>query len=447
VPLFTVSYSQTVIAEFDLAQGSIDGIQAFPFGDSILLSFSHRDVKKSYWINKEGEKSELKMIIRPGAPLVGIKLHADGTLYYYYLNDIEGQLVLQAFEQRSGTKELNFSRPIFPVPGELLGTHLDKDVLTVVSYLKKEDRLRILTLDGLDILHERFFDIPPDISWHIRSNAGFIAGNEMVDLQQADKKFKLYRERSGVVISIDQDPPGLENKKTTIIRMNVATGTRQVYKLQRRDYDQFVSFYYDDKVYQLSHSPKKYFRCDAFDLTSGKILFSKMFQKDKSTKEQKVIVHRGKSVEVGYSSLYEMLTMSEMPAPSIVVQTTPDSTQLRLILGAVHYYEEMIFIPFFIPLLDPSLLITLFIMPENSNVRYFTLAGNIETGFNVYPLENNPAPTIRQRIDQYEISQTSGKAKGVTGWDLLFKGYAESNDGVLGIYKMKGKKIMLVKYP
>lgn len=448
LPLFTSSFGQTVITEFDLQGGHVGGIQAFPVSDSIFLSFSHRQQKKTYWVNNKGKQREINMKVAPNALIVGIKVQGDRTLYYYYLNDINGQLVLQAMHQTDGSSELAFGGPIFPIPGELLGIYVDKAVLTVASYLKKENRVRILTIDGLRIVHEAFFDMPFDISRHIKANSGFIVGSDMISFHQAEKKFKLYREGNNVVATIDQSLPGLENRKTTIIRMNVVEGSQQVYTLQRKDYDKFVSFYFEGKVYQMSHSPKKYIRCDAFDIKSGKMLFTKTFGKDKSMQKEKVIVHRGKSVEVGYSTLYEMVNVSEEPVPSMIVQRMADSTQVRLILAAVHYYsEEAYFIPLPLPFLDPALLIVFFISPINSNVRYITLTGNTEAGFRMDPLENNQSPSIRQRIDEYEISQTSGRAKGVTGWDLLFKGYAEMEDGVLGIYSLKGKKIMLVKYP
>jgi hypothetical protein len=71
--LFTPAYSQTVLADFDLESARVDGIQAFPVHDSVFLSFVDRRERKTYWINKAGNKSKVDMMINPEFPIVGIQ--------------------------------------------------------------------------------------------------------------------------------------------------------------------------------------------------------------------------------------------------------------------------------------------------------------------------------------------------------------------------------------
>ncbi|MEX2233104.1 MAG: hypothetical protein WD824_13160 [Cyclobacteriaceae bacterium] len=84
--------------------------------------------------------------------------------------------------------------------------------------------------------------------------------------------------------------------------------------------------------------------------------------------------------------------------------------------------------------------------------QYFYMKGNPEQGFDFEPLENNPAPSVRQIIDDYEISRTSAIPKGEEKWSwfLQYKGYLELKDGgALGIYHEKRKdekKLILLKY-
>lgn len=441
----TGARSQTVVAEFDLESNRVADIQAFPLGDSIFVSFSERDVKKTYWVNRKGEKREVHSLIPANAPIIGIQQRADRILYYYFLTEINKQVLLQAIEERPGTEESKLVHPIVILTGRLLAIDTDQNTVTAVSYMEKENQVRIVTVNGSKIEHKTLFDMPfGDRRW-TKDNAGFVVNNEIANVQQGGRRLKLYHEGKDVVISLDEDRPGLENKRTTIVKMNVANGEQQVYELQRKDYDKFVSSYYEDKVYQFSHLPGKHLRCDVYDLISRKLLFTKLFEKDRSMREQKVIVHRGKSVEVGYTTLYEMVNMTEA-LPSIAVESTADSAGIRLFLGSVDDYVESATIPLPFFALGYTALLTLSLTPVYSNVRYFSLARNMEGGFDLEDLDNNPASSRRNFIDQYEISQTSGKAEGVAGWDLQFKGYLQLKDGVLGIYLMRGKKLILVKY-
>ena len=66
--------------------------------------------------------------------------------------------------------------------------------MTVVSYLKQKNQGGILTINGLAIEHDRFFDIPFHRTRLTESNGGFIASNDIATLQDGGKRFKLYHE-------------------------------------------------------------------------------------------------------------------------------------------------------------------------------------------------------------------------------------------------------------
>ena len=439
------AHSQALLTEFNLESNRVDDIQAFPLGDSVFVSFSEPHTKRTYWVNADGEKREISMRIPPKASIIGVTADADHTLYYYYLNEINEQMVIEVMNQPVETEEPKFANATFLLTGELLGIDADKGGITVVSYFKKQHQVRIFRLKGAKQENETFFAVPFHGSKWIKDDAGFIVNNVTANVQQGSKKLKLYDEGTNVILSLDEDGPGLKSKKTTVIKMNVETGDRQIYQLQRHDYDRFISCYYSDKLYQFSHSTRKRLRFDAFDVTTGKLLFTNVFERDKSMQEQKVIVHRGKSVEVGYTTLYEMVNMSE-DIPSVAVQSTGDAGDIRVLLGSVDNYVEPVVIPFLFPLLEGTAILTLYVTPVHSNVRYMTLAGNTEEGFQVEVPDNDQSASLREFIDRYEISKTSGRAPGEPGWDLHFKGYVQLEDGVVGLYRIKGKRLLLIKY-
>ena len=432
---------QTVLAEFELATNNIDYIQTFELKDSIFLSFAERDVKRSYWITSEGNKAEISLQIPSRFPIGGIVQEGD-KMYYYYFDAPNDNLILKVLEQSTESGKIGYATPIFPIPGELLDIHVDGLSVTVVSYMRKENRLRILTLDGLRIRHDHRYEMPFDLHPHMKKNAGFMLEKSLVNINQGSKTLKLYHEGDQVVLTIDDDQPGKENSKTTIMKLDAGTGAKEVYELKRNDYDKFVSFYYKDKVYQLVNTPRKSFECNIYELRSGKIIYSKKFEKDRTQKQYEVIVRRGKSKEVDFNDLYEMINMEDT-TPSILVRGTKDSTRTRLVLGVVYRYDDGRFVPI------PSalgLLISSAINDIFTNDLYFTLTGSPEIGFDFERLKDISTRPLFRVIDEFEISHTSKAPKGVKPLHWSFKGYVELTDGALGIYQEAGKRLTLLKY-
>ena len=441
------AYSQTVLCEVEVASNRIDYIQAFRSGDRTFLSFAEKTVKRNYWISENGTLTALQIDIPHDAVFAGIVRDA-GMTYYLYFLQVGENLILSAMEQVDGQSTIMRSTPIFPISGEVLGVHTNQSKSTVVSYTRKPNRVRILSLKGLAIEHDRYFDIPFNFHAHRKSIAGFMTEQETATVEKGGKNLKLYAEPSKVVMSIDDDQPGNKNSKTTVIKFHVDTGEHEVFEFRRNDYHKFASFYHQDRLHQLVASDKM-FEYYVYDLKSQKVLFQTDIKKEKGLRDHKVIINRGKSVEVGYSNLYEMITITDT-APSILVQPTADPAKLRIVIGSIYDYNEsgdgaFIFLP--IPILALAATATsLAVSNTHFNTRYITTIGNIESTFKIEDLEENTTPPMRQVIDEYEISRTSGTPKGVKPWNLLYKHYLESDENIFGIYHDKSKKMTVVRF-
>jgi hypothetical protein len=449
--LIHTAKAQRLFCEFDLESNELHYLQAFQVNDSVFFSFTQSGFKSNYWIGENGKKSEVLLNIPSDAPIVGL-VQQDGKTYYYYLNNPNDNLILQVMEQTVGQTVIPPAHPIFPIPGELLGVHAEKTSVTIVSYHMKDNRVRILMVGGLTVLYDKLFDMPFNLVPHISHNSGFMMQNDVAAFEKGDQTFKLYREGNSVVISIDDDQLGKDNSKTSILKLDMATGKKEVHEIKRDDYDKFISFYHQGKVYQLVTSQKLY-QCDIYDLKSGKIIFNKKIAKPKSLHQQKIFARRGKKQEVDYSDLYQM--MDHEAEASIVVESAADTTQERLVLGTVEYFASgastaVLFLGAFSSLIPAMIRLGVqtqsFYYSKYTTKRYLILKGNKEMGYDFEALENNPNPSIRQAIDEYEISRTTGRAKGLPNWNLKYKAYFQLNDGVLGIYQESGKKLTVLKY-
>ena len=148
-------------------------------------------------------------------------------------------------EQVDGQSTIIRSTPIFPISGEVLGVRANQSKTTVVSYTSKPNRVRILSLKGLAVEYDRYFEIPFDFHPHRKSNAGFMTEQETATVEKGGKTLKLYPEGSKIVMTIDDDQPGNKNSKTAVIKFHVDTSEHEVFEFIRNDYHKFVSFYQD----------------------------------------------------------------------------------------------------------------------------------------------------------------------------------------------------------
>ena len=92
-----------------------------------------------------------------------------------------------------------------------------------------------------------------------------------------------------------------------MVKFHPPTDQHEVFEFRRNDYHKFVSFYHQDRLHQLVASDK-IFEYYVYDLVSQKVLFQTDIKKEKALRDHKVIINRGKSVEVDYSNLYEMIS-------------------------------------------------------------------------------------------------------------------------------------------
>ena len=443
--------AQTPYTEFDLESNNIDDIQAFAVGDSVFLTYFDQNVRKTFWIDGVGKKSQLFMNHVPDIRFCGIQKTAD-SIFYYYLKEGEDKLLrLNALKQASGGGGVYSGGKAVTLYGDVMGINTDETGLIISSYIKKSNRLEIISLKRG--ARTGFVDLQMPEDFHrFAKSSGFMQAAGLNTIAQGSARTKLYLEGSSVLITIDEDVIGKGNGATKIIRVDLETGKHVIHSIPDPNHYRFSSFYHDGKLYQFASSEKVY-EWLVYEIETGKILYQKKLVRDDSVREKRIFNRNAETPEVRYGSLYVLMELHQ--DLSLMVETMSNSTDVRIVAGTFENSKGMsgpvgVFpLGIFVGMVVANMVNQLEPPPGIQN--YFYLRGNAEKGFELETAQDNPSPSVRQVIDQYEISQTSAVPKGKEKWSwyLQDKGYLALKNGALGIYreKRKGeKKLILLKY-
>lgn len=442
------SYSQQLYTEFNLEFSKIEDIQAFEAEDSIFLTYLDKDIRKAFWIDRRGTKSQVYLSHVGDVRLCGIEKEHD-TVFYYYLKEEKKRLELHALKQVStGGNIYSGEKPVY-LDGDVMAMHVDDNELIVVSYEKERNKI---TVTSVNRARKRLLvEVPaPDEFNKYASSSGLIIGG-LTTIPQGSMPTKIYKDGAFMVLTIDEERFPARKSATKVLKLHLETGQYNLYSVPGPENDQFSSFYLDDKLFRLSTSVKS-FEWLIYDIPTAELLYRKAFMRDKSMREENVVVRTADSHEVGHGNLYH--TMGHYGEPSIVVEPVSTS-DLRITSGTFQNSKGVVLAGGMSP---AAILAGLLIhnvvnqlQPPPGIQHYFSLKGNLGKGFELEGVQNGSPRSIRQLIDDYEISRTSGVPKGEEKWSwfLLYKGYLPIKNGALGIYVEKRKdqkKLILLKY-
>ena len=445
------THGQQLYAELEVEANKINDLQAFAAGDSLFLTYSDRNTRKSFWIDASGRTHPVFFPNIEGLRFLAVERHHD-TTYFYYFKKEDSFLKLYSLKQTSGSGgiytgggHVNFFE------GRLMGICQEADSIIALSYLKKSNRIEIISVRRGVKTAMVDLQMPDDFSKYAAST-GFISNREMLPIPQATAPTKIYKEGSSIILAIDEDRFEIGKSKTRVIKVNLVTGERSEHVLPGPDYDKFTSFYHQDYLFRLTTSNDK-FQWFVFDLQSGETLYTKILRQEKPLRGQKVFFRTNESMEVRHIPMYGMIAQNTDAA--IMIETTDSPTDLRIVTGTYDNSKGVAGAAAMTPLGYLAGLIVFNVINQLEGppglTTYFYLKGNAQDGFEFEPVENNPSPSLRQVIDDYEISRTSGVPRNEEKWSwfLTYKGYLEFNGGALGIYqenRKKDKKLILMKF-
>jgi hypothetical protein len=160
------STAQSVLCEF-APKGKLDDFNISTIGDTIILCY--KESSSSTSIRKT-------LVIREAlvsTDNIPVSIHAvtsvNDKTYFYYLSGKAKSRTLKALitEQKSGSR--SESAQSIPIPGTILGSYVDKDLFFIL--LDETGRnLSLLKINGLNIVSDRKFTLPDNISAIVLSN-------------------------------------------------------------------------------------------------------------------------------------------------------------------------------------------------------------------------------------------------------------------------------------
>jgi hypothetical protein len=454
-----IPFCQTQIAAFDLQTNNIEAVQAFTVHDSVFFTYTAKVpatstyVKKGYWIDNNGKVTEQPFNVLPGMPSCGITKIA-GVTFYYFVGVTNQAVSLQIFKQPVGHQKIMSSASSIPIPGKkLLSATADGDILTIVSYDDEAREVSVVCLKGEEKVVEKHFVLSVSLKPFYKSSSGILLTDNLVDIESAASKMKMYHESDHIVISVDEVFKK-NNSKTLIFKLDLNSEKVQEFNIPAPDDDRFNSFYNESKLYRIVMSDKR-FQFKVYDVQSGKQLHDTQIAKADVEKSRETFFRIGGTKKTGYDHLQTMFRAAQEATPAILVEPINNTNDIRVVVA--NYFDDKSAGVIIFP--EPTLLIASFLisravlsLQESPGIaRYFYLTGNTDDTFTFEPIKKDKNLSIRQVIDEYEYSRTMSMTKGLERWDiyLKYKAYIKVKTGAIGIYQEqrgRDKKILLLKF-
>lgn len=448
--LLNVGHGQEPYAEFQIESNKIHDLQAFEVHDSVFLTYTDKDVRRAFWIDGQGKANQVYLNHVAGARICGIQKQPD-TTFIYYLKEEDRLLRLFSLKQPSHGGNVYSGGTPLNISGDLMAVQANDRELILVYYLKKSNRIEILSIKRGVKTGFIELQMPEDFARYA-SSSGLITEDGLTTISQGSAPTKIYREGNGLIFTIDEDRSTAGKSDTKVIHLDLSTGKYAVHAVPGTDNGRFTSFYHGGKLFRFTASTGKY-EWSAYNIQTGATLYTKTVNQEKSLRDQRVLLRTAESQEVRFGHLRHI--MDQFAAPVMIVEKIPGAEDLRFVTGTFQNSKGAVIVGGISPLAVLAGLVVANVINQLEGPpgiqQYFYLTGNVDKGFDFEPFENISAPSVRQIIDQYEISKTSGVGKNEEKWSwfLLHKGYLGLNDGGLGIYHEKRKhqnRLILLKY-
>lgn len=441
-------HAQTLFAEFKLPHNKVNHIQGLSTGDKLFLFYEYwendprNEIKVCYEINSDGSSRKIALDQFDDMVLCSVSRY-DSGYYFYYLSEYHKTLTLQANVYNHIADTSKLLNQEIKIDGELWGISND-DGLTLMIYNRDRNRLRVVQLEGFQITHENEFDLPVDFTMDYKYMT-YINANSLITTEQGSSKYKIYKIKKSIVITIDQtfDESNTGNPQTIILKLNLDDGSQTTQNINANQRGSFRSFLYKDKLYRNTISRKKN-ELDVFDVESGNLINKKEVLFDTTFKESRVYLRSGSDLHISaQETSFNMMKLSNAYDPSIVVLPENNTCNTSIIWGS--YLDKGGIGPKVLharhPL--PSTLATVvssavWQMTEPRGISRYSYLDENCTQSGEY---NAPQTrSLRQIMDDYEISLSKEKS-------FTYKGYFECFGKTIGVYlESSSFNLMLVTY-
>lgn len=446
--MFTVAghavYGQKIIGEVHDPRGWMRDFQLVSAGDSVLFSYVHAGeagkMKVSKWIRNDGTLNNTFF----AQDILAIA-RSKGRTYYYYIDEVEKQEVIRAIVYDSTVNRVRDLPGYVPVEGMLVDVFMDENPV-IITYQRKENKIVIRKIIGMDIIHERKFIPPVDLSDYASRSSPpeFYSVESQLNTFKGDSKVRFYW-YDRLYVSVDDvyvpSRSASRDRKTHVFAFNGADSVEhRVFPIET--IHGFRSFVLDGMLFR-SMTSRREFVLTVYDLETGAQLAADTIEREQS--DFNVYIRSGKKNEIQRDgSSRRMMGSSSMHVPLLIVHRAVEGGEY-IIQWGTYFNEKGMGGPGGLGPTPAGFLAMLTVtamkqMAERPGLSVYFYSQWRRDG--TFVAHKDTVGLLREDIDNYEIEMASEK-KG----DLHYKGYIDHNGGVVAVYYLvKQDKARLVYF-
>lgn len=431
--------SQTIYSEVQPSGAIPKNISIHTFKDSILLSYevylNGRNNTQSKWITHDSKAVNDLFSI----DILQIMQHGNKR-YYYFLEEKKQLLTLKALVEDSEVNSRKESEKSIQLPEGILLGHFTEENLFIINFNKKENRISITEVKGMEMVSQKVYNIPLNVANYLKLDLefGIFDENNPINTFRGKKIIKFIKsEHLQIVIDKDSKQDGVYGQ--TMILTLGKDGTVQYNSIPSDGTGRFSSFLIENKLFRINTSGKS-FIMTVWDLESKSRIGIKEIFKGKETFN--VFVRGGKNNFISnQQTITNMMKGANVSFPTISVI----KSEGRYIVQCGTYYEPdgvmgpgaLNPVAGIIKMAAGTLILQAMDPPGVS--QYFYCEFDPTTS--AYNYANESSSFLRKIIDEYEISCA---AKKIT---FVKKNYIAYKKGILASYLTEeGKNLELVYF-
>jgi hypothetical protein len=328
------------------------------------------------------------------------------SVWFYYLTGKKRDLSLRAIVYNKATGNSKWLISEIEVHGQVLGIS-NEGFLSVITYDKELNQLRLMQLDWFKVVYDKSFDLPINLS-NDYEYVAYIHNDLWTSIEQGAAKFKLYKTNKKLIMSVDYTfyESSSTSPQTKVITFDMESGTHSVKNFETKSNSAFRSFICNDILYRLFTS-KKVFQLEVLNHSSGELMHKREIVKGTPAEASLVYTRNGKTFRTSKTeNIDKMMSNIGSWQPSVIALSENDSCDITILWSSYYPDENGAAITTntnpFVGILSPTVATSIMQMKEPTGLSYY-FYGNDGCGkeFDDTIATNK---SQRENIDEYEIS-------------------------------------------
>jgi hypothetical protein len=425
--------AQEIITPLALKDKSIESFDAFPIGDSVLVTYRTG-------VRDEHPGSFHCMLIKPDKSVVDTKMpstafnnvisvtDSDTALNLYYINTIDKTVRLKKnwYDKRTG-KAKSHDGTLSLSGGIVLGAFHTPDLI-VLSKDNREDTLIVSQIRDLNLIREQRFFMPRDLLKQV-SKMSVISESRRINPEQVVASLKFFLASDTLTVVRDSQKKYQEfNGYTEVTTFELKTGTRRTTIIGEATQKSFWSYYHDGFIFKIRKSKP----VTMMVFKDGKEIYSLTFDQGLPFMNQQSF--RRNIVDLTVVKKETVWDAISNNASLFITVHDDEQNKMFLKIGSHELAQTYVYVPGGGALAGALAgALTAAMVPQSGDPtqytdRYFYMYGDPYTGFEFHAGEG----FVDEAIDSYERNDLDPKPD-----KFKFKSYLRTKSYTYAFYRRK----------